>query len=126
MNIFYLTLLIIFLNLILYIKFDTISKFFTLFDKPDGKLKKHLKPASLIGGSVILANLYLIIFASKLLSIDNLIFDNNFLVVIITLSTLFFLVGLLDDTINLTPNIKLLSLILSILFVVYLFPQINS
>ncbi len=125
MNIFYLTLLIIFLNLILYIKFDSISKFFTLFDKPDGKLKKHLKPASLIGGSVILANLYLIIFASKLLSIDNLIFDNNFLVVIITLSTLFFLVGLLDDTINLTPNTKLLSLILSILFVVYLFPQIN-
>ena len=42
-----------------------------------------------------------------------------------TLCTLFYLVGLLDDLKNLTPNIKLISLIISILLVTYLFPGIN-
>lgn len=125
MNIFYLTLLIILFNFIIYIKFDTISKSFVLFDKPDGKLKRHSKPASLIGGLLILVNFYLIIFFLNLLNIDNSIFDSGFLIVVITLSILFFLVGLLDDLKNLTPNIKLISLILSIVSVAYLFPEIN-
>ena len=74
---------------------------------------------------MILINLYLIIFFLILLDIDNSIFKNNFLNAIIILSTLFYLVGLIDDLKNLTPNIKLLSLILSIFFVAYLFPEIN-
>lgn len=125
MNIFYLTILIILFNFFLYIKFDLISNSFALFDKPDGKLKKHSKPASLIGGSLILINFYLIIFFLNLLKIDNSIFDGSFLIIVITLSTLFYMVGLLDDLKNLSPNIKLLSLIFSIFFVAYLFPEIN-
>tara|TARA_B100000963_G_scaffold340456_1_gene339131 strand:- start:638 stop:1642 length:1005 start_codon:yes stop_codon:yes gene_type:complete len=125
MNIFYLILSIILFNFIIYIKFDSISKSFALYDKPDGKLKRHSKPASLIGGLLILVNFYMIIFSLNLLNFDNSIFDRSFLNVFITLSTLFFLVGLLDDLKNLTPNIKLLYLILSIFFVAYLFPEIN-
>ena len=125
MNIFYLTLLIILFNFILYIKFDSISSSFALYDKPDGKLKRHSKPASLIGGLLILVNFYLIIFSLNSINIDNAIFDGKFLSVVITLSTLFFLVGFLDDLKNLTPNIKLLYLILSIVFVAYLFPEMN-
>ena len=125
MNIFYLILFLILFNFILYIKFDSISNSFALYDKPDGKLKRHSKPASLIGGLLILANFYLIIFSLNLFNIDNSTFDSSFLKVVITLSTLFFLVGLLDDLKNLTPNIKLLYLILSIFFVAYLFPEIN-
>ena len=121
---FFLTILIILFNLIFYLKFNVISNF-TFFDKPDGKLKRHSNPTSLIGGLVILINLYLIIFFLILLDIDNSIFKNNFLNAIILLSTLFYLVGLIDDLKNLTPNIKLLSLILSIFFVAYLFPEIN-
>ena len=125
MNIFYLTLSIILFNFILYIKFDSISNSFALFDKPDGKLKKHSKPASLIGGSLILVNFFLIIFSLNLFNIGYSTFDSSFLNVVITLSTLFFLVGLLDDLKNLSPNIKLLCLLLSIVFVAYLFPEIN-
>ena len=125
MNIFYLTLLIILFNFILYIKFDSLSSSFALYDKPDGKLKRHSKPASLIGGLLILVNFYLIIFSLNSINIDNAIFEGKFLSVVITLSTLFFLVGLLDDLKNLTPNIKLLYLILSIVFVAYLFPEMN-
>jgi len=124
MSVFFLTILIILFNLIFYLKFDVISNF-AFFDKPDGKLKRHSKPTSLIGGLVILINLYLIIFFLTLLDIDNSIFKNNFLSAIIVLSTLFYLVGLIDDLKNLPPNIKLLSLILSIFFVSYLVPEIN-
>ena len=125
MNIFYLILFITLFNFIFYIKFDLISKNFALFDNPDGNLKRHSKPASLIGGSLILANLYLIIFSLKIFNIDNSIFENNFIIVVITLSTLFYFIGLLDDLKNLTPNIKLLYLIFSIFFVAFLFPEIN-
>ena len=124
MSVFFLTILIILFNLIFYLKFNVISKF-TFLDKPDGKLKRHSNPTSLIGGLVILINLYLIFFFLMLLDIDNSIFKNNFLNAIIILSTLFYLVGLIDDLKNLSPNIKLLSLILSIFFVAYLFPEIN-
>ena len=42
-------------NLFIYFNFNYISNFFNFFDKPDRKLKKHSKPVSLIGGSIILA-----------------------------------------------------------------------
>ena len=56
---------------------------------------------------------------------DNVIFEDNFLYLVLILSSLFYFIGLVDDLKNLTPNIKLLSLILSIFFVAYLFPEIN-
>tara|TARA_Y100000816_G_scaffold173433_1_gene124729 strand:- start:402 stop:1406 length:1005 start_codon:yes stop_codon:yes gene_type:complete len=124
MSVFFLIILIILFNLTFFLKFNAIADF-AFFDKPDGKLKRHSKPTSLIGGLVILINLYLIIFFLMLFNIDNSIFKNNFLNAIIILSTLFYLVGLIDDLKNLTPNIKLISLILSIFFVTYLFPEIN-
>ena len=124
MNILFLTLFIFTINLVFYLKFNLISKL-AFFDNPDGKLKRHSKPTSLIGGLVILINLYLIIFLLKIFEIENSIFENQFIYTFIALCTLFYLVGLLDDLKNLTPNIKLLSLIISIFFVAYLFPEIN-
>ena len=87
MNIFFLILSLIFFNLILYLKIDSISNFFVLFDKPDRKLKRHLKQASLVGGSIILVNIYLIIFLLKLMDINNLIFEDNFVYASILLIT---------------------------------------
>ena len=78
MSVFFLTILIILFNLIFYFKFNIISNL-AFFDNPDGKLKRHSNPTSLIGGLVILINLYLIIFFLILLDIDNSIFKNNFL-----------------------------------------------
>ena len=124
MNIFLLTLFIFTINLVFYLKFNLISKL-AFFDNPDGKLKRHSKPTSLIGGLVILINLYLIVVLLKIFDIENSIFENQFIYTFIVLCTLFYLVGLLDDLKNLTPNIKLLSLIISIFFVAYLFPEIN-
>ena len=65
MEIIFLLLLIFLFNLLIFIKFHKFSNFFVVFDKPDGKLKKHNKAISLIGGFIILVNLYLIIFFFK-------------------------------------------------------------
>ena len=125
MNIFYLTLLILLFNSIIYLKFNFISKFFIIIDKPDRKLKRHSKPTLLIGGLIILINFYLIIFFLKLMNIDNSIFEQNFLYGVVILSTLFFIIGLIDDLKNLKKNLKLLFLTLSIIFVIYLFPEMK-
>ena len=125
MEYLFLLLFVFFFNLIIFLKFQKFSNFFFIFDKPDGKLKKHDQAISLIGGFIVLINLYLIIFFLKILNMDNVIFEDNFLYLVLILSSLFYFIGLVDDLKNLTPNIKLLSLILSIIFVAYLFPEIK-
>ena len=113
MNIIFLSIFIFLFNLIIFVKFETISKNFIFFDKPDGVLKKHKKPTSLIGGLIILINTYLIIFFLKVLELDNF-FDDRFIYFIITISTFFFLIGFIDDLKNLSPNKKLFWIIFAI------------
>ena len=112
-------------NLIVFLKFENISKVFNFIDKPDGKLKKHKTPISIIGGLIFLINLYIIIFFSKILGLDNIIFEDNFSYIILVLGTLFFIIGFIDDIKNLSPNIKLTLLILSISLVAAFFPEIK-
>lgn len=125
METFFIFLFIFLFNLTIYLKFEKISENLIFFDQPDGKLKKHLKPVSFIGGLIILVNLYLIVFFLKMLDLDNSIFENNFLYAFILLSTLFYFIGLIDDLKNLKPNIKLFFLFLSIILVIYFFPEIK-
>ena len=94
-------------------------------DKPDQKLKKHKNPVSLLGGLILLINFYLIIFILKIFNFNDLIFNTQFIYIIIFLSTLFYLVGFIDDLKNLTPNLKLLLICLSFVFVTFLFPEIK-
>ena len=110
MNIIFLSIFIFIFNFIIFLKFDTLSKNFIFFDKPDGLLKKHKKPTSLIGGLIILINLYLIIFFLKVSKLDDF-FDDKFIYFVITLSTFFFLIGFIDDLKNLSPNKKLFWII---------------
>ena len=124
-DVFFLILFIFLFNLIIYINFDTISENFIFFDKPDGKLKRHLKPISLIGGLVILINLYLITFFLKLLQIENSIFEGNYAYAVIILGTIYYLIGLFDDLKDLAPHIKLSLIVFSTFFVIYLFPEIS-
>ena len=125
MEIYFLFLFITIFNLIVFFKFETISQNLAFFDKPDGKLKKHLKPVSFNGGLIILINLCLIIFFLELLNFKNSVFENNFMFGFILLSTLFYLIGLMDDLINLSPNKKLIFLFISTIIVIYFFPSIN-
>lgn len=125
MEIFFLFLFITIFNLLIFLKFDFISQNSIFFDKPDGKLKKHSKPVSLIGGLIILINLYLISFSLMLLNLDSLIFEENFIYALLFLSTVFYLIGLVDDLKNLSPNKKLFFLFITIIAAIYFFPVLN-
>ena len=89
MEIFFIFLFIILLNLSIFLNFESISKDLVFFDKPDGKLKNHKDPVSIIGGLIILINLYLISFIIKILNLDDLIFNSNFLNIILILGSIF-------------------------------------
>ena len=123
MELLLLSISIIIFNLFIFLKFENISKNFIFFDRPDGKLKKHKNPTSLIGGLIILLNLYLIIFFLKILAFDNIIFEDNFSYVILILGTIFFIIGFIDDLKNLSPNIKLISIITSVFLISIFFSR---
>ena len=125
MELLLLSISIIIFNLFIFLNFENISKNFIFFDRPDGKLKKHKNPTSLIGGLIILLNLYLIIFFLKILAFDNIIFEDNFSYVILILGTIFFIIGFIDDLKNLSPNIKLISIITSVFLISIFFPEIK-
>ena len=125
MKVIFLSLFIFLFNFIIYLKFENIAENFIFFDKPDGKLKKHKKPVSLIGGLIVLLNLYLVIFFLKILNIDDAIFADNFAYIVLILSTFFFIIGLFDDLKNLSPNIKLILIIFSIILILLFYPEIK-
>ena len=125
MEYFFLISIIFSFNLIIFLNFKIIEKKLSILDKPDKKLKKHKHSVSLLGGSIILLNLYLITFLLKLYDLENSIFENNFSSIFILLCTLFYLVGLLDDLKNLKNNKKLFLLIISTVLVIYLFPDVK-
>jgi len=125
MKVIFLSLFIFLFNFIIYLRFENIAENFIFFDKPDGKLKKHKKPVSLIGGLIILINLYLVIFFLKILNIDNAIFSDNFAYIVLILGSLFFIVGLIDDLKNLSPNTKLILIIFSIILILLFYPEMK-
>ena len=123
MEILFLSLFTFLFNFIIFLKFKNIANNFIFFDKPDGKLKSHRTPVSLIGGLIFLVNLYFIIFFLKILNLENTIFEDNFPYIILVLGSLFFIIGLVDDLKNLSPNIKLFLIIISIILVIIFFPE---
>ncbi len=125
MEFFYLTIFFFIFNFLIFLNFDILEKKLVFLDKPDSKLKKHKQPVSLLGGLILLLNFYLIIFIFKFFNLNDLFFNSEFSYIIILLSSLFFIVGFIDDIKNLTPNLKLLLICLSFVLVAYLFPEIK-
>ena len=112
------------LNLIIFFKISKLSKFFNIYDKPDNKLKLHKKKIPIIGGIILALNFsvlffYQIFFLNEFLSID--LNKLNFSEIITSLLFIFgyFILGLYDDKINLSPNKKLFFSILIILLAIF-------
>ena len=57
-----LIIIICLLNLFLVINIKNISKFINLYDFPDNKLKTHKKKISLIGGTIVMLNIFFFTF----------------------------------------------------------------
>ena len=116
-----LTILIIFNSLIIF-NFENIAKMINLYDYPDNNLKRHKKKIPLVGGLIFILNFYLITFFDLFIfdSYPNLfLMKQNEYFFLLSLF-LFFSLGLIDDKINLNPNIKFISLILITLLSVYI------
>ena len=114
----------IFINFILLINFSSIKIFHSNIDKPDKKRKFHLKPMPLAGGQIIFFNILLfwIIYYFTDNSLDNEIFfkDLSSFNYFIIFSTIIFLLGFIDDKINLKANLKFLIFCLIIFFLLFI------
>ncbi len=107
------------INLLFLINFSKIKVFHLNIDKPDKKRKFHSKPTPLAGGILIFLNLiiYWLIYTFLDNEIENEIFfiNEDSFNYFILISSIIFLLGYVDDKINLKANFKFLILTLTIL-----------
>ena len=123
MNYIDLTIIIVILNLPILLFYKKIAQFINVYDFP-GDRKIHKNKVPLLGGYILIINLILFFM---LIITNNLEFDlikflfvskYNFLIFFI-FSVIVFLIGAVDDRIDINPNLKLF--ILSIVIFLYLF-----
>ena len=116
MNNFYLYSFLLILNFLIILKYQSIGKFFNVYDKPNLKRKIHKEPVPLLGGLIFYINLIIIIFYSfvfdEFFKID---FSSREIISLIIGSTFLFLLGLFDDKYSLNANTRLVISFLIIL-----------
>ena len=115
-----LIIIICLFNLFLLINIKNISRFINLYDFPDNKLKTHKKKISLIGGTIVMFNIFFLLFIDFAFQIKFFDFFQStteifsFLVVLF----LFFILGFYDDKYKIKPYLKFfLSILISICYV---------
>ena len=92
-----------------------------LVDKPDGVKKKHLNIVPLGGGTILLLNIFLYGLFNYLFSNESIIFSSFQDQIIFFLGCLtIFIIGIIDDKLDLKPNTKFILLICSIIFFLFL------
>jgi len=130
MNINFLFLIIIIiLNLFFVINFEKIKLFHLNIDKPDLKRKLHKKSMPLAGGMIIFFNLlctliYINFNQSSLL--NEIYFENQIDSILFLIScSLIFLIGFVDDKLNLSPTLKLSLVSIIILGLLVLDDNLN-
>lgn len=110
------------LNSIFFIFVNKIAVYYNLYDLPDFKRKIHSKPIPLLGGFLIVLNLFLMLILN---SFYENILDKNFFTTQMSywymyLALLFFfLLGFIDDKYQISANKKLLSMIIFITLLIY-------
>ena len=111
MEIYFIYLSAILLNLIILLNYKKLAKIVNIFDNPDNIRKLHQKPTPLIGGTIIFINLIfiLLIHYSELIEIlpKEIFSSDRSLISFFVLGVAVFFVGLYDDKYSLTPNVKL-------------------
>ena len=113
--------IIFFINLLFLFKYNFLSKIIKIYDIPDNKRKVHSNPIPLLGGTLIYFNLAIFFFCNYFFDL-NLYFFESFIneFIFFTALTLFFLIGIIDDKISLSPNLKLflISLIITMILII--------
>ena len=102
------------INVIIFFFLDSVAKNLNCYDTPSKSRRIHKEKVAKIGGFLILANIiifYIISFKSVFLFKDNLSF--------IIGAILFFLLGYIDDKIDINANLKLLFQTTFLLFLIF-------
>ena len=109
------------INLIIVINIKTISKIINLYDLPDKKLKFHKKKIPLIGGSILIFNVFFLIFIEFIFQIKIFVFFQSlseilsFLLILLS----FFILGFYDDKYKIKPSYKFFfSILISLFYIV--------
>jgi len=103
----------ILINFIILYNFNFFKKKINIFDYPDNKRKIHNEPVPLFGGLIFFLNIifFIFIYFSKL---------SNLELNIVLCSIFFLFVGIADDKYDLSPKVKFLLLITTLLIFFYL------
>tara|TARA_B110000858_G_C17805557_1_gene477743 strand:+ start:913 stop:1932 length:1020 start_codon:yes stop_codon:yes gene_type:complete len=124
MSIFFFFLIHVAINIFIYFNFDKISKIINMYDVPDHNRKLHKLPVSNIGGLIIFFNIILIAFLfliKKNLLSDTLYFHSQFQFISFFIFTIpFIIIGVLDDKVHLSANVKMTLLTVVLIFVLYI------
>jgi len=109
------------INLIIVININNISKIINLYDLPDKKLKFHKKKIPLIGGSILIFNVFFLIFIEFIFQIKIFVFFQSlseiFSFLLILLS--FFILGFYDDKYKIRPSYKFFfSILISLFYII--------
>ena len=101
-------IILFFFNFFLFKNFPTVSQMYNVYDFPDKLRKKHLKPTPLLGGLFIYLNLTFVTLFLFFFEFPSDYFSTKFeFVIFFIASTLFFLLGFIDDKYQLSANLKL-------------------
>lgn len=113
MSYYLIVLVVSILSLFIISKTNVIPKFFLIIDFPDKKRKLHESSIPLLGGIIIYINLIFLI--SYLTIFAEISFKIFFLLLV--LSTIFFLIGFLDDKFKTSPLNKTIIIFTAIFFI---------
>jgi len=98
----------IILNLILHLNIKRISKFINIYDRPDGKLKKHRIKIPPLGGVIFFVNFLFFITLELLLPNTFEDFNKRELFSLFFLVSTFFFLGLYDDKFKMSAYLRIL------------------
>ena len=120
----YLIILSIFVNFIIFLNITKLADVIRIYDIPDQNRKLHKSPIPNIGGVIIFINI-LIIYLFHFFD-DNQILTQKFFqsqyqyISFFLLSIPIFLVGMIDDKINLRANTKLTVLLIILTLAIWI------
>ena len=111
------------INILILISYNHLSKIVNVYDFPN-KRKIHKIKTPIIGGVILLINFISLFILLKFEGIDNLtigtIFEKELNYFLFSLFLfLIFLIGFIDDKVDIKPNLKLFCLALLISFIQY-------
>ena len=115
------------LNLFFFINIDNLTKKFSIYDESKSRLKNSKKKISLIGGTIIFANIFCYFLFIKIFNFDVFIQQLSTIetFTFFFILSFFYIVGLYDDKYKISPFVRIFVLGFVILIAILLNPKIK-